>query len=200
LESSDIVLSTNGVGAGQWALNSASHARNHDLWGGCLLRSGDGWLNWGHLLRSRRGTTSVLLLLLLLSLCTGRVPSGATSMLLLELVVPERPRLSSVHQVLAQELQDGLNQLHSVRSLQHLRVEQGRGLASHLREICLVLSLEGESLSHLRKLVVCHNQLVVVTGWHLDIELMKTCASLGGIIGGFVANEGPGRFLTLKDW
>ena len=95
-------------------------------------------------------------------------------LLLRELVVSEGPWLGSVDQVLAKKLQDRLNQLHSVGSLEHLGIKQSWGLASHLREICLVLGLEGESLSHLRKLVVCHYQLVVSSIWHLNVEFSNS--------------------------
>lgn len=101
--------------------------------------------------------------------------------------------LRALHKVASEQIQDRLDQLHRVWSLKDRGVQLGRSLALHLRKICLILGLEGHALPHLRKLIVCHNKLIVS-----NRILMKPSSCLSSMIRRFVANKCSSGTSTLE--
>jgi len=116
-------------------------------------------------------------------------------LLLGELVVSKRAWLRALNKVAPEKVQDRLDKLHRVWSLKDRGVQGCRSLALHLSEISLILSLEVHALPHLRKFIVCHNEL---TG--SNRLLMKPSSSLSGMVRRFVANKCTCGTSTLKRW
>lgn len=125
LEPSSVVLMMDGVSTSEGALNATLHPLDHNLRGRShllLLRDHHGLLglNWGNLLllgTSRRGPTSILLL----TSRTGMSPRTTITILLLllsKLIVSERARHAALSEILTQQAENSLNELHGVGSLQ----------------------------------------------------------------------------------
>ena len=107
----------------------------------------------------------------------------------------ERAWLRALDKAAFEKVQDRLDQLHRVWSLKDRGVQGRRSLALHLSEISLILGLEGHALPHLRKLIVCHNEL---TG--SKRILMKPSSCLSGMIRRFVAYKCTCGSSTLERW
>ena len=107
----------------------------------------------------------------------------------------ERAWLRALDKAAFEKVQDRLDQLHRVWSLKDRGIQGRRSLTLHLSEISLILGLEVHALPHLRKLIVCHNEL---TG--SNRLLMKPSSSLSGMVRRFVANKCTCSTSTLERW